>query len=136
MIVLDCNAAFAIASGEEEGDALAALMLDGERIIAPQLFMAELANAAAKYVRGGFLSQEKARLVAQRATELIEEYFDCQGLWEEALSEAIHHKHSAYDLFYFVLARRTASTLFTLDQKLQGLCLDNGVNCICTVELD
>ena len=36
------------------------------------------------------------------------------------------------DRLYFVLARRNAATLFTLDRKLQQLCLDNGVNCVLT----
>ena len=35
-------------------------------------------------------------------------------------------------MLYFVLARRNAATLFTLDRKLQQLCLDNGVNCVLT----
>ena len=39
---------------------------------------------------------------------------------------------SVYDMLYFVLARRNAATLFTLDRKLQQLCLDNGVDCVLT----
>lgn len=31
-----------------------------------------------------------------------------------------------------ILARRNAATLFTLDRKLQELCLDAGVNCVFT----
>ena len=48
----------------------------------------------------------------------------------EALIEAIRLDHPVYDLLYLVLARREGATLFTLDQKLQNLCLDNGVNCV------
>ena len=41
-------------------------------------------------------------------------------------------RHPVYDMLYFVLARRNAATLFTLDRKLQQLCLDNGVDCVLT----
>ena len=36
--------------------------------------------------------------------------------------EAMRLDHPVYGLLYFVLARREGATLFTLDQKLQGLC--------------
>ena len=44
--------------------------------------------------------------------------------------------HSAYDVFYFVLARRNAATLCTLDQRLQQLCLKNGVNCFYGLDVE
>ena len=46
--------------------------------------------------------------------------------------EAMRLRHPVYDMLYFVLARRNAATLFTLDRKLQQLCLDNGVDCVLT----
>ena len=33
-------------------------------------------------------------------------------------------------MFYFVLARRTAGTLLTMDQRLIKLALQNGLNCV------
>ena len=98
MIVLDCNAALAMARGTMEGDAFRSLMLRGEEAIAPRFFSVELANA----------------------------------LWKMAFSEAVRLNHPVYDMLYFVLARRNAATLFTLDRKLQQLCLDNGVDCVLT----
>ena len=50
----------------------------------------------------------------------------------EATKEAMRLRHPVYDMLYFVLARRNAATLFTLDRKLQQLCLDNGVDCVLT----
>ena len=41
-----------------------------------------------------------------------------------------------YGMFYFVLARRTGGTLFTVDRKLMKLCRDNGVNCIAQLDWD
>lgn len=130
MIVLDCNAAVEIARGSKDGSALAALMLDGERTIAPRCFSFELANVASKYVRGGYLTQEAALEMAKQASELVDEYQNDEGAWTEVVAESIRLGHAAYDLFYFVLARRNAATLFTLDRKLQRLCRENGVNCV------
>lgn len=135
MIVLDCSAAIAVAQSTVEGRALAALMLEGERAIAPQLFMSELANVTAKYVRGGYLAKEEARNMARDAYDLIDEFVSGESYWEEAWAESARLQHPAYDLFYLILARRTGSTLFTLDKRLQELCLDNGAECVYLMSL-
>lgn len=130
MIVLDCDAAIAIARDTSEGKGLLDLMLEGERAIAPRLFVNELAHALGKYVRGGYFETEEALDIGHDAYALIDEFVDGDDFWEEAFTESIRFRHSSYDMFYLVLARRTASTLFTLDKRLQKLCLDNGVQSI------
>lgn len=132
MIVLDCNAAIEIARGTEYGDAFMMLMESNEKTIAPQIFTYELANVVSKYARGSYITRDAALELGHQATALIDELHDDRSLWEEAVAESIRLKHSAYDLLYLVLARRNAATLFTLDRKLQQLCLDNGVNCVFT----
>lgn len=132
MIVLDCNAAVEIARGTENGNALMMLMDNNEKSIAPRFFAYELANVVSKYARGGYIARDAALELGHQAIELIDEFQDDRNLWEEVVAESIRLKHSAYDLFYLLLARRNAATLFTLDRKLQQLCLDNGVNCVLT----
>ena len=132
MIVLDCNAAVEIARGTENGNALMMLMNNNEKAIAPRFFAYELANVVSKYARGGYIARDAALELGHQAIDLIDEFQDDGNLWEEAVAESIRLKHSAYDLFYLLLARRNAATLFTLDRKLQQLCLDNGVNCVLT----
>ncbi len=70
-----------------------------------------------------------AEYVAQ-ATSLVDEFYRTEDLLREALMEAMRLDHPVYDMLYFVLARREGATLFTLDQKLQSLCADNGVDCV------
>lgn len=130
MIVLDANAAVAIALGTEDGGALKALRLEEELIVAPQLLHAEVAHALTKYVRGGYCDAAEAVAVGRDAMALIDEYYEDALLWTEALTESARLGHSAYDLFYLVLARRLGATLFTLDRKLQALCTANGVSCL------
>ncbi len=66
----------------------------------------------------------------ERALGLVDELVSMEKLFQEVLSESVRLNHSSYDMFYFVLARRTAGTLFTMDQRLVRLALQNGLNCV------
>lgn len=130
MIVLDASAAMAIAFGTDEGHAMAALMLENELISAPTLLHAELAHVFGKYVKHGDIDSITARNKLDTTLLLVDEFVSDQELYSEAFRESLRLNHSSYDMFYFVLARRTGATLFTLDKKLIELCLDNGVDCL------
>lgn len=132
MIVLDCNAAIAMVREAAEGDAFRMLMLKGEEAIAPRFFQVEVANVLWKLVRAGMLEENEANESIKAAMSLVGVFCDDDDLVAEALSEAMRLGHPVYDMLYFVLARRHAATLFTLDRKLQRLCVENGVDCVCT----
>lgn len=132
MIILDSSAAVDIARETEDGKALAALMLTGETVISSELFYAEVANSFSKYCRAGFFSEKEAKERMVKALQLVEVFCPLEESFAEAFSESIRLEHSVYDIVYLVLARRNGATLFTLDRKLQKLCLDNGVNCVFT----
>lgn len=130
MIVIDANAAIAIALGTVCGEGLKQLRLEDERIAAPSLLCAEVSQIMAKYVRGGYLTAAEALDCGRDAISLVDDMRDDEDLWAEALTESVRLEHSSYDLFYLVLARREGATQFTVDRKLQDLCARNGVNCI------
>lgn len=130
MIVIDANAAIAIALGTVYGEGLKQLRLEDERIAAPSLLCAEVSHAMMKYVRGGYLTAAEALDCGRDAISLVDDMRDDEDLWAEVLTESVRLEHSSYDLFYLVLARREGATLFTVDRKLQDLCARNGVNCI------
>lgn len=130
MIVLDANAAVAMAQGGEAGQALRMLVGNGEAIIAPRCFVTEMGNVAWKYIRIGGLSEEEGIELFQNALDLIDGYADDESLLLEALHEAVRNNHPVYDMLYLVLARRNAATLFTFDKKLRAICEANGVNCL------
>lgn len=73
---------------------------------------------------------DEMRRDLERALGLVDELVPMEKLFQEALSESVRLNHSSYDMFYFVLARRTAGTLFTMDQRLIKLALQNGLNCV------
>ncbi len=130
MIVMDANAALAIAMGLDVGNALDMLKQEDEEIIAPSLINSEVAHALSKYIQSDYLSLEDATACGRDALLLIDRFIDDSLLWVEALGESIRLDHSSYDMFYFLLARREGATLFTLDKKLQKLCTKHKVNCI------
>ena len=134
MIVLDASAAVAIVRDTEEGKAILGLASEGEAIIAPYLFISEVANSLWKYVRAGEMEASHAATKAQEAYEYVDEYVQDFELMPEALLEASNSGHSAYDVFYLVLARRRKATLFTRDQKLMQMCDAAGVDCIHLVD--
>ena len=82
------------------------------------------------------ITSEDAEACFAECIALIDEFYPIEDLQAEALRESIRLNHSTYDLFYFVLARRTGGILFTLDRKLMKLCQENGVNCIAEIEFD
>lgn len=135
MIVLDCSAAVEMVRGTEPGNALRSLILEGEWVIAPEIFHAELANTLWKYVRIGSLKRAEAFEYLRRAQSLIEEFTRMKDLAPEALAEAARLHHPAYDMFYFVLARRNAATLMTTDKKLMRLCEEQGIDYVCPLAI-
>lgn len=130
MIVLDCSAAIDIVRETSRGKVFAQLMTDGERVISSDLFHAEMANTFWKYSRAGYCSEEEANVYREKATRLVDEFFDVEDCCQEALREATRLDHPVYDMLYFVLARRMGATLFTLDKKLAVLCDREGVDCV------
>lgn len=130
MIVLDCSAAINMLVETPEGKGLAALLLEGEAVISPTFFCAEVTHVLEKRVRGGYSDKKEALAMGCMCFALVDEFVPDASLWEEVLSESLRLEHPSYDLFYFVLARRRGATLFTLDRRLQELCLDNGVDCM------
>ncbi len=135
MIVLDASAVAQIVFGSREGDALREFMLEGEKSIAPDLVRSELANVFWKYHQAGILERKDAQVRLSEAISLIDEIHPSDDLIVEAFNEAVRLNHSAYDMLYLVLARRTGSTLFTLDKKLQEACLETGVDCVTSTRL-
>lgn len=130
MIVLDASAAYAIADETASGQGVRSLLLEGEKAIAPTLFLSEVANAAWKRMSFGAMDEPTALRTMEAAICLVDEFFPEEQLAVEAVREAVRCNHPVYDMLYLVLARRTGATLFTLDKKLVELCREARVNCI------
>ncbi|MDO4400781.1 MAG: type II toxin-antitoxin system VapC family toxin [Coriobacteriia bacterium] len=136
MIILDSSAVVEIARRTELGLVLIELAMVNEKRISCNLMRAEVASVFRKLTRTEGLSSQQAKIYFERSIGLVNEFYPIEDLETEALHEGIRLNHSTYDMFYFVLARRTGGTLFTTDRKLMRLCLDNGVNCVTQLAWD
>lgn len=130
MIVLDTSAAMEIVRGTEMGHKFERLTLKGEQIISVDLFYGEVCSSFTKYVKAGMMARDEAARMVERAVGLVDKFVPMRDLYPEAFNESLRLAHSPYDMFYFVLARRTAGTLFTMDQRLIKLALLNGLDCV------
>lgn len=135
MIVLDASAGCALTLDHPKAEALRGLMLEGEKIVAPELYLSEVIHVMQKLVRGNRITVKDAGEYAREAVSLVDEFVPMSGLYQEVLSESIRLSHSSYDLFYFVLARRNAATLFTMDRRLIQLAVRNGLSCAFEAEV-
>jgi predicted nucleic acid-binding protein len=130
MIVLDCDAAIGMILETKLGKALRNLILVNEPVVTSQLFFAEISSTLAKYVKAGYFTASDAKVYAQKAVLLVDQFVSLTENYVEALDTGLRLNHSTYDMFYFTLARRNAATLFTLDSKLIKLSEKNGVDCV------
>lgn len=135
MIILDCSAAVEMVQETPRGFGFEALILKDERIVASDLFRAEVRNAFWKYVHAGVMTVDEAEERIDSAIDLVDEFVPLEENAAESFVEAARQGHPVYDLFYVTLVRRKAATLFTADKKLVALCERMGVNCVCEVEL-
>lgn len=134
MIVLDCSAIIEILRNTEDGKSFQALMHKDEKVITCDLALAEVSSVLRELVRKGEIDRHEAAIYYQNAVSLPDQIVPLADLQPEALYESIRLDHSVYNVSYFVLARRTAGALFTLDMKLVDLCLHNGVSYACPLD--
>lgn len=135
MIVLDACALVEIVRQTDRGKGLEALMLKDEAVISCDLVRADAASVFRKIARVEKLSASEAERYLAEGLSVINEFHPLEPLQAEALRESIRYGHSVYDMFYFVLARRTGSTLLTIDKRLMALCEKHGVDCVAEVDL-
>lgn len=135
MIILDCSAAIGICQNTELGLGFRGLMLEGDEVIAPELFKIEIRNVMWKYVRAGLLDERAAKCKVEEALSLVDRFVATDENIDEAFAEAMLREHAVYDMLYATLARRHACCLFTADKALQKICRDMGVGIVEEIEL-
>ena len=98
MIVLDCSAAIGICQNIEPGLGFRALMLEGDEILAPDLFKIEIRNVMWKYVRAGLLDEKAARRGVEDALSLVDRFIATDENIDEAYAESVLRGHAVYDM--------------------------------------
>ena len=129
-VVPDASAGIEVVLNRSRSNEIASILESSKRVYAPGLYKAEVTNALWKYLRSGQIKKEDAKEALRIALGIIDEFINIQDYTDEVLSESVRLNHSAYDIFYLVLARRTDSTLITLDRKFCYLASGEGIDTI------
>ena len=130
MIILDSSVAIEALRKTEEGTVIRRVLRNDEKVASCDLFRVEMASVMRKFARTGIIDAAQANYRLNDAIDLVNRFYSLEDLQTEALAESIRLDHSVYDMFYFVLARRTQGTLFTTDMKLLKLSEQHGVPCM------
>ena|SRR5437868_2276623 len=98
------------------------LLKSADSLIAPDLIIAEIANAAWKFVAFDGLPAKAAMAAVRESSKGFDELIPSVALREEALAIAIELGHPAYDCFYLALAEQRDAVLITADDRLARRC--------------
>ena len=126
--VLDASAAIEIAINKPSSALLRETLIKADLVLAPDIFPSEITNAFWKYGTFSDLPADKCEKGIAYCLDLIDDYIDTRGLCFEALAESLRTKHSAYDLFYLVAARRNNAVLATRDKKLAKIAKEMNIS--------
>jgi predicted nucleic acid-binding protein len=121
-IVVDASVAMRWSATLARSDRAEALLASDEPIIAPDLVLAEITNAAWKAAVFGGASTAAVGLLVQESAGYFDELVPAADLKDRALEIALALKHPAYDCFYLALAEQRECKLVTADEKLQRRC--------------
>ena len=122
ILVIDASAAFALILEPIQHEDYRKEIERADTVIAPEIFISEVANVAWKYKKLAGFTHEETLTLAENGIELVDQFIPVNELWKESLREAINNDHPVYDFLYVICARRNDGILLTKDKKLRNIC--------------
>jgi predicted nucleic acid-binding protein len=123
-VVVDASVALRWCFQLNKSDRAEELLQSGHHLVAPDLVIAEVTNAAWKFVIFDRMAPESAVSAVREIVKAFEELVPMSSLRDRALAIAIELRHPAYDCFYLALAERSTAPLVTADERLIRRCAD------------
>jgi predicted nucleic acid-binding protein len=121
-VVVDASVAVRWSTTLEKSDRAKSLLRLGENIIAPDLVLAEITNAAWKMTVFGGATESAMIAHVQEAANYFDELVPSADLKDRAFAIALALKHPAYDCFYLALAEQRECRFVTADERLHKRC--------------
>jgi len=115
VLIVDASVAIKWVVTEPHSDSAAVLI--SEELAAPELWLAEVANALWARQARGLLSVEEARFCLRELLAAPVEALPMADLMPVALDAALALRHSAYDCCYLAAARVHDCALVTADRR-------------------
>jgi predicted nucleic acid-binding protein len=120
-LVVDASVAFKWFLFEESDARQAVAVLEGgATLIAPDLLIAEVCNAAWRSARLGRISQAQMEEIAANLSRFFDALVSSTGLAPRAVAIAGQLDHPVYDCLYLALAEAEQTKLVTADLQLLG----------------
>jgi predicted nucleic acid-binding protein len=116
--VLDASVAAKVFFFEEGSEAARACVSSGDFVCAPDLLFIELASVAAKRVRQGISSDDRALGALRSVGSIVDLVAPSRDHSERAYALARDHGFSVYDSVYLALAEERAIPVVTADERL------------------
>lgn len=128
IVVLDASAAIEIALNNEKSERFRCILKDSDLVIAPDTFPSEITNVFWKYAHFSKMPTDHCEKGIEYCLDLIDDYIETKSLCREVFAESVRNKHSSYDLFYLVAARRYNASLLSKDSKMIKIAKQLGIN--------
>lgn len=103
---------------QSEDSARARALIGAESLVAPDLIMAEVANALWRHTAAGHIKMEAGKTALAALSRTLDQIHPNGPLATAAYDLACALGHAAYDCFYLVLAEQVNGTVVTADRKL------------------
>jgi predicted nucleic acid-binding protein len=117
--VVDASVAFKwFLADEPNGEEALRLVQRGEILVAPDLLVAEVCNAAWRVLRSGRISRAQFDNIPSRLPRYFGEFVSMSALAARAAAIAVQLDHPVYDCFYIALAEGRQLPLVTADARL------------------
>lgn len=129
IVVIDSSAALELALGRAGGKKVADVLKKARLIVAPSLYLYEIANAMWKYYNFEALSIDVVQKTLVDCSELVNEIIPASLLFQEASEIACKIKHPVYDAAYLAACNHKKAGLLTLDQRLKKAATALGITC-------
>jgi len=132
-VVIDVSAAISVVTGGKRREEFLKALSNAPLVLAPDLFVSEVVNAAWKYHHIQELPEADAVSLAEQATALIDTIIPIEPWLADAVRLSCQLEHPAYDCFYLLLAQQKQAILLTLDKKLIRLATGLGIDTLANV---
>jgi predicted nucleic acid-binding protein len=121
MPVVDASVALKwFLADEPDADLALKILGTGEMLIAPDIIVAEVCNAAWKSARLGRIAQAQVEEIAASLPRFIESFANSAMLAPRAVAIASQLDHPVYDALYLALAEREAVQVVTADTRFRS----------------
>jgi predicted nucleic acid-binding protein len=117
-VVVHASVALKWYVSEDGSEAALALLESDERLIAPDLVVAELCNGAWRLIRRGELHRDQLAIIARGVQDAFSMLHGSASLAARAGAIALDLDHPVYDCFYLALSEIEDAPLVSADQRL------------------